>query len=108
MSAPMDCVRAWRSIRTDDFTEHAAVADGASNLFGQLFGPEAGHVRVVYGVYGLPIRTPVVVETIFALSSAFAKRLDRDPQYEKIKKGTKTEMKIRSIASVFVTFVSFP
>ena len=49
----------------EDFTEHAAVADGASNLFGQLFGPEAGHVRVVYGVYSLPIRTPVVVETIF-------------------------------------------
>ena len=52
---------------TEDFTEHAAVADGASNLFGQLFGPEAGHVRVVYGVYSLPIRTPVVVETIFQL-----------------------------------------
>jgi enamine deaminase RidA (YjgF/YER057c/UK114 family) len=52
---------------TEDFTEHAAVADGASNLFGQLFGPEAGHVRVVYGVYSLPVRTPVVVETIFEL-----------------------------------------
>ena len=52
---------------TEDFTEHAAVADGASNLFVQLFGPEAGHVRVVYGVYSLPVRTPVVVETIFEL-----------------------------------------
>jgi enamine deaminase RidA (YjgF/YER057c/UK114 family) len=50
---------------TEDFAEHAAVADGASNLFGQLFSPDAGHVRVVYGVYSLPIRTPVVVETIF-------------------------------------------
>jgi YjgF/chorismate_mutase-like, putative endoribonuclease len=44
----------------EDFTEHAVVADGASNLFVQLFGPEAGHVRVVYGVYSLPVRTPVV------------------------------------------------
>lgn len=52
---------------TEDFAEHAAVADGASNLFVQLFGPEAGHVRVVYGVYSLPVRTPVVVETIFEL-----------------------------------------
>jgi enamine deaminase RidA (YjgF/YER057c/UK114 family) len=32
---------------TEDFTEHATVADGASNLFVQLFGPESGHVRGV-------------------------------------------------------------
>jgi enamine deaminase RidA (YjgF/YER057c/UK114 family) len=50
---------------TEDFTEHAAVADGASNLFVQLFGPEAGHVRVVYGVYSMPVGTPIIVETIF-------------------------------------------
>ena len=50
---------------TEDFTEHAAVADGASNLFGQLFGSEAGHVRVVYGVFSMPVGTPVIVETIF-------------------------------------------
>jgi enamine deaminase RidA (YjgF/YER057c/UK114 family) len=54
-------------VTTEDFTEHAAVADGASDLFVQLFGPEAGHVRVVYGVYSLPVRTPVVVETIFEI-----------------------------------------
>ena len=54
-------------VTTEDFTEHAAVADGASNLFVQIFGPEAGHVRVVYGVYSLPVCTPVVVETIFEL-----------------------------------------
>jgi enamine deaminase RidA (YjgF/YER057c/UK114 family) len=54
-------------VTTEDFSEHAAVADGASNLFVQLFGPEAGHVRVVYGVYSLPVHTPVVVETIFEL-----------------------------------------
>jgi enamine deaminase RidA (YjgF/YER057c/UK114 family) len=54
-------------VTTEDFSEHAAVADGASNLFAQLFGSEAGHVRVVYGVYSLPVRTPVVVETIFEL-----------------------------------------
>ena len=50
---------------TEDFVEHAAVADGASNLFVQLFGPQAGHVRVVYGVQSAPIGTPVIVETVF-------------------------------------------
>jgi enamine deaminase RidA (YjgF/YER057c/UK114 family) len=34
---------------TEEFVEHAAVADGASNLFVQLFGAQAGHARVVYG-----------------------------------------------------------
>src|SRR6476646_11969685 len=30
---------------TERFAEHAPVADGASNLFVQIFGPEVGHVR---------------------------------------------------------------
>jgi enamine deaminase RidA (YjgF/YER057c/UK114 family) len=50
---------------TAHFLEHATVADGASNLFAQLFGPENGHVRMVSGVHSLPIGTPAVVETIF-------------------------------------------
>jgi enamine deaminase RidA (YjgF/YER057c/UK114 family) len=52
---------------TEEFVEHAAVADGASNLFVQLFGTENGHVRIVYGVQSLPIGTPVVVEVIFEI-----------------------------------------
>jgi enamine deaminase RidA (YjgF/YER057c/UK114 family) len=52
---------------TPDFREHAAVADGASNLFAQLFGAENGHVRMVSGVQSLPIGTPAVVETIFEI-----------------------------------------
>src|ERR1700687_5481744 len=47
----------------EELVEHAAVADGASTLFVQLFGVQAGHVRVVYGVYSAPIGTPVIVET---------------------------------------------
>lgn len=54
-------------LTTEDFVEHAAVADGASNLFVQLFGAQAGHVRVVYGVYSAPIGTPVMVETVFEI-----------------------------------------
>jgi enamine deaminase RidA (YjgF/YER057c/UK114 family) len=52
---------------TEQFVEHATVGDGASNLFVQIFGPEAGHVRLVYGVQSLPIGAPVVVEAIFEI-----------------------------------------
>jgi enamine deaminase RidA (YjgF/YER057c/UK114 family) len=50
---------------TAQFTDHAAVADGASDLFSQLFSKENGHARMVSGVVGLPKGTPVVVETVF-------------------------------------------
>jgi enamine deaminase RidA (YjgF/YER057c/UK114 family) len=52
---------------TEQFTEHAQVSDGASNLFVQLFGREVGHVRLVYGVQSLPIGAPVIVDTIFEI-----------------------------------------
>jgi enamine deaminase RidA (YjgF/YER057c/UK114 family) len=52
---------------TETFTEHASVADGASDLFVKLFGSETGHVRLVYGVQSLPIGAPVIVETIFEI-----------------------------------------
>jgi enamine deaminase RidA (YjgF/YER057c/UK114 family) len=55
---------------TQEFVDHAAVADGASDLFVQLFGAEAGHVRVVYGVHSVPIGTPVIVETVFEIESS--------------------------------------
>ena len=52
---------------TEQFVDHAPVADGASNLFVQIFGPEAGHTRLVYGVQSLPLGAPVIVETIFEI-----------------------------------------
>jgi len=52
---------------TEQFTEHAQVADGASNLFAQIFGAEIGHVRLVYGVQSLPIDAPVIIDTIFEM-----------------------------------------
>jgi enamine deaminase RidA (YjgF/YER057c/UK114 family) len=52
---------------TEEFAEHAAVADGASNLFVQIFGPEVGHVRLVYGVQSLPVGAPLIVEVIFEI-----------------------------------------
>ncbi len=54
---------------TEQFTQHAVVADGASDLFVQIFGTEAGHVRLVYGVCSLPISAPVIVDTIFEIES---------------------------------------
>jgi enamine deaminase RidA (YjgF/YER057c/UK114 family) len=54
-------------LTTEEFVEHAAVADGASNLFVQVFGRQLGHVRVVYGVHSAPIGTPVIVETVFEI-----------------------------------------
>jgi enamine deaminase RidA (YjgF/YER057c/UK114 family) len=55
---------------TEPFTEHAPVADGASNLFVEIFGPEAGHVRLVYGVQSLPIGAPLIVDVIFEIEPA--------------------------------------
>jgi len=52
---------------TGEFAELAPVADGASNLFAQIFGPEAGHTRLVYGVLSLPINAPLIVDTIFEI-----------------------------------------
>ena len=52
---------------TEQFTEHAVVADGASDLFVQIFGRDAGHVRLVYGVQSLPVGAPVIVDTIFEI-----------------------------------------
>ena len=55
---------------TEQFVDHAPVADGASNLFVQIFGPEAGHTRLVYGVQSLPVGAPVIVDCIFEIKPA--------------------------------------
>src|SRR5882762_8902470 len=54
-------------VTTEQFVDHPPVADGASNLFVQIFGPEAGHTRSVIGVQSLPIGAPVIVESIFEI-----------------------------------------
>jgi enamine deaminase RidA (YjgF/YER057c/UK114 family) len=53
---------------TEQFAEHASVADGASDLFVKIFGSEAGHVRLVYGVQSLPVGAPLVVDAIFEIA----------------------------------------
>jgi hypothetical protein len=54
-------------VTTPDFVEHAAVADGASELFAQVFGADPGHTRLISGLQNLPIGAPLVLEIIFRL-----------------------------------------
>jgi enamine deaminase RidA (YjgF/YER057c/UK114 family) len=55
---------------TPDFVEHAAVADGASDLFVQIFGRDPGHTRLISGVQSLPLGAPLVLEVIFRLGES--------------------------------------
>jgi hypothetical protein len=55
---------------TEDFTDHAKVADGASELFIQLFGSDPGHTRLISGVHSLPLAAPLVLEVIFRIRGA--------------------------------------
>jgi len=47
---------------TEDFTQHAQVADGASDLFVELFGEAGRHSRLAMGVAGLPYGVALEVE----------------------------------------------
>ena len=49
---------------TPEFTEHAKVADGASELLRDIFGEEAVSSRLVIGVSSLPLGSPVELEVI--------------------------------------------
>ncbi|MEJ7635395.1 RidA family protein [Aeromicrobium sp.] len=49
---------------TPDFTGQAAVANGASELFGAAFGEAGQHARSAVGVPVLPLDAPVEVELI--------------------------------------------
>ena len=48
-----------------DVRDQPAVADGASNLLQEIFGPERNPSRLVYGVASLPLGVPVELELIF-------------------------------------------
>jgi enamine deaminase RidA (YjgF/YER057c/UK114 family) len=49
---------------TSDFTGQPQVANGASELFGKVFGDAGQHVRSAVGVPVLPLDSPVEVELI--------------------------------------------
>lgn len=47
-----------------DFTGQPAVVDGASRLFGDVFGERGRHARSAVGVAALPMGAPVEVEVV--------------------------------------------
>ena len=49
---------------TPDFTGQPAVANGASELLGQVFGDAGKHARSAVGVAALPLDVPVEVEVV--------------------------------------------
>jgi enamine deaminase RidA (YjgF/YER057c/UK114 family) len=53
-----------------EFTQHAAVADGASETLDQIFAGAPRHVRLVAGVQSLALGAPVALEMIFAVRPA--------------------------------------
>lgn len=54
---------------TADFTDHAAVMNGASDLAGEVFEGEVGrHARSTVGVPSLPLNAPVEVEAMFEIA----------------------------------------
>jgi len=50
-----------------DFTDHAKVADGASDLLGEIFGKYGKHVRTVVGASSLPQNACVEISLLFEL-----------------------------------------
>lgn len=65
--AGIDAIRAVVKIvvfvsSAPDFTGQAAVANGASELLGQIFGEAGRHARSAVGVVSLPLASPVEVE----------------------------------------------
>jgi enamine deaminase RidA (YjgF/YER057c/UK114 family) len=53
---------------TADFTQHATVMNGASDLFASVFGEAGRHARSTIGVPSLPLDAPVEVEGLFEIA----------------------------------------
>lgn len=51
------------------FTEQHLVANGASELFGELFGMSGAHARSAVGVAVLPLNSPVEIDAVFELKN---------------------------------------
>lgn len=53
---------------TADFTQHATVMNGASDLIAAIFGETGRHARSTIGVPSLPLDAPVEVEGLFEIT----------------------------------------
>ena len=54
-------------LSTKDFQEHAQVMNGASDLFGKVFGENGKHARLALGAYSLPKNAAVELELIVSI-----------------------------------------
>ncbi len=54
-------------VTTPGFRDHPKVADAASELLGDIFGPERMSTRLVLGMASLPVGVCVELETIFEI-----------------------------------------
>lgn len=52
---------------TEDFTEHPAVMNGASDLIGKVFGDKGKHGRSAVGMAQLPNNTAIEIEIIIEI-----------------------------------------
>ena len=55
---------------TTEFTGQPAVANGASELLGEVFGDAGKHARSAVGVTVLPLDVPVEVELVVEVADA--------------------------------------
>jgi enamine deaminase RidA (YjgF/YER057c/UK114 family) len=55
-------------VTVETFSDYPQVADGASDLFRDVFGAENMAVRLVIGVANLPLGVPIELEVIFELN----------------------------------------
>jgi enamine deaminase RidA (YjgF/YER057c/UK114 family) len=63
------CVRLGGFIASPpDFTGHAGIMNGASDLMVQVFGDKGRHARSTVGVSGLPLGASVEVEAMFEVA----------------------------------------
>jgi enamine deaminase RidA (YjgF/YER057c/UK114 family) len=66
-----------------DFFDQPQLADGASDLFKDVFGPGKPAVRLVIGVANLPLGMPIELEVIFEITE-YRLRF-QDWQFEEIR-----------------------
>ncbi len=57
---------------SDDFQNHPAVIDGASNLMVEVFGDRGRHARFAVGSNKLPFNVPVEIDAVFEIDGAAA------------------------------------
>jgi enamine deaminase RidA (YjgF/YER057c/UK114 family) len=65
------CLRLTVYVRADqNFTQHPAVANGATDLLAHLFSEQQLPARSAVGVFSLPMGIPVEIDSVFKLKAS--------------------------------------